>query len=70
MVRFLLFISILVLHTSCKKEKRAELPMEEEEVISLLGDMHFANSAVMILPKENRDSMKLIYETQVFEIHN
>lgn len=43
--------------------------MDEEKVISILGDMHFANSAVMILPKDKRDSMKLIYENQVFDIY-
>ena len=44
--------------------------MEEEKVIALMGDMHFASSGALIHRLEERDSMKHVYETQVFEIHN
>lgn len=54
---------------SCKDEAKVVLPMEEEKVIALLGDMHFASSASAIHVKEERDSMKQVYESQVFEIN-
>ena len=66
-----LFISAVIFTflISCKNEVKNLLPMEEEKVISLLGDMHFAKSAALIHRMEDRDSMKVVYESQVFEIH-
>jgi hypothetical protein len=66
-----LFILVVIFSflISCKKEVKNVLPMEEDKAILLLGDMHFANSAALIHKMEDRDSMKKVYETQVFEIH-
>ena len=65
----LLFFFLIILTVSCKKEKQLDLPYEEEKVILILSDMHFAKSAAMIHKVEERDSMKLIYDDQVFKIH-
>ena len=64
-----LFFFLLLTMFSCKEEKELELPYEEEKVILILSDMHFAKSAAMIHKVEERDSMKLIYDAQVFKIH-
>ncbi|MDF1699141.1 MAG: hypothetical protein P1U56_25025 [Saprospiraceae bacterium] len=69
MIRYIIFLLAMVVLASCKQDKKVELPMEEEKVISILGDMHFAISASLIHVQEKRDSMKLIYESQVFEIN-
>ena len=39
-------------------------------MIHLLADLHFAKSAAMVHKVEERDSMKLIYDAQVFDIHS
>ncbi len=62
-----LILSLLII--SCKGETKIELPFEEEKVISLLADMHFAKSAAKIHLVDKRDSMKLIYESQVYKIN-
>ena len=55
---------------ACKQEEKPEvLPMDEEKVITLLGDLHFAKSASKIYKKEQRDSILALYEAQVFEIN-
>ena len=64
-----ILVAILLFFLSCKEEVKKVLPMEEDKAISLLGDMHFANSAAMIHKIEDRDSMKEVYQSQVFEIH-
>ena len=64
-----LLVIIFSFLISCKEEVKIVLPMEEDKVISLLGDMHYANSAALIHRVEDRDSMKVVYESQVFEIH-
>jgi len=60
---------MLFILTACKNEVKVELPFEEEKVISILGDMHFAKVASKIHLAEKRDSMRLIYEAQVYEIY-
>ena len=64
----ILFVALLF--CSCKEDVKVVLPMDEEKVIALLGDMHFANAASKIHMREKRDSMKLIYEDQVFVIND
>ena len=66
---FLIIASVMIFLISCKKEAKVELPFEEEKVVKLLGDMHFAKSASAIYKFEDRDSMKLVYEDQVFKIN-
>jgi len=55
--------------SSCKNNVKVDLPFDEEKVVSLLGDVHFAKSAAMIHKIENRDSMRSFYESQVFTIN-
>ena len=62
-------LSIIFLFTSCKEEVKVTLPYEEEKVINILGDMHFARSAAKVYNIEIRDSMKLIFESQVYSIN-
>jgi len=64
---FILFLIVSII--SCKSESKVELPLEEEKVVRLLADMHFAKSAAKIHVAERRDSMKLVYESQVYEIN-
>lgn len=60
---------MMLAFSSCKKEVVTELPLEEEKVVRILADMHFAKSAAMVHKAEIRDSMKLVYESQVFTIN-
>jgi hypothetical protein len=55
--------------SSCKEEHKKELPFKEEKIINILADMHFAKSAAEIQSAEVRDSMKLVYEDQVYSIN-
>lgn len=54
---------------SCKKKVNVQLPYDEEKVINILSDIHFAKSASKIHGIETKDSMRNIYENQVFEIN-
>ena len=51
------------------KVKKTQLPFEEEKVINLLADLHYAKTAAKIHKKENQDSMRTIFEDQAFEIN-
>ena len=64
-----LSLSMLFMFSSCKKEVKVTLPYEEEKVINILGDIHFARSAAKVYNIEIRDSMKLIFESQVYSIN-
>lgn len=67
---FIIFsISAIFLAISCKNEPKTVLPYDEEKIIRILGDMHFAKSAAKIQRVEVRDSMQLIYESQVYDIN-
>jgi len=68
--RTVLFLFIVILFTSCKNDKPAEMPMEEEKIIDILTDLHFAKVASDMYDLEIRDSMYHAYRSQVFEIHN
>jgi len=64
-----ILILFLFLAISCKEESKTELPYEEEKIVRILADMHFAKSAALIHKSEIRDSMKLVYESQVYTIN-
>lgn len=70
LLRLTILIFLPFITLSCKKEVKVELPMEEEKIVAILGDMHFAKSASKIHKKEDRDSMRLVYENQVFVIND
>lgn len=69
-LRVLLFLGMAIVFFSCKEKVEVELPYEEEKVIHILGDMHFAKSAAKVLNEEDRDSMQKVFEEQVFSIHD
>ena len=66
---FTAILSIITIFSSCKNDVKVELPFDEEEVVVLLGDIHFAKSAAAIHKIEKRDSIRSVYEAQVFTIH-
>jgi len=68
-ISFICFFSMLLLCSSCKEEVKVELPYEEEKVVRILADMHFAKSAAIVHSAEIRDSMKLVYESQAYIIN-
>ncbi len=64
------FLSFIILCVCCKKEVKTDLLFDEEKIIHILADMHFAKSAAKIHKAEIRDSMRLIYESQVYIIND
>lgn len=65
----ILLLIVLFGLSSCKEEKQVELPYEEEKVIQILADMHFAKVAAKLQKSKNRDSLKLVFEDQVYTIN-
>lgn len=66
---YVLAVALILSFSSCKKEVKADLPYEEEKVVNLLADFHFAKSASAIHKIEIRDSMRTVYESQVLTIN-
>ena len=65
----ILLILVLGLGACKQKVKKAQLPYEEERVIGLLADIHYAKVASKIHKKEDQDSIRTVFENQVFEIN-
>ena len=66
LVIFSIFIFALL---SCNNKSKVELPFEDDKIVAILADLHFAKSASTVHSKEIRDSMRSVYEAQVFTIH-
>jgi len=67
-IRIYILISFAL--SGCKTDAiKVSFPIEEEKVIELLGDMHYADAAANLNRKLNIDSLKQVYTNQVFEIH-
>jgi len=69
-LKIMFCVVVLTAFCSCKEKVELELPYEEEKVVHILGDMHFAKSAAMVENEEVRDSMQKVYEEQVLKVHN
>jgi hypothetical protein len=56
--------------SACKQNDKgdAQLPMEEEKIIDILIDMHYAGEASRITRGINHDSLLRVYTNQVLEI--
>lgn len=44
--------------------------MPVDTVVQLLGDMHYAHVAAQVNRQVNSDSLKIVYEDQVLQIHS
>lgn len=71
---------VLLLICSCTSKDRpstSDQPSSEvtisgmpiDTVVEILGDMHYAHVAAQVNRQVNSDSLKLVYEDQVLEIH-
>ena len=62
-----LMILILVGCYSCTKEK--QLPIAEEQLIKILGDIHIAESAIDVMNGADKDSAAVKVYRQIYTIH-
>ena len=69
MSRFILFTIILIL-SSCNQDKTMDIDMSDEDVVSILQDVHLANSILLKYRIYERDSVSQILRSQIAEIHN
>ncbi len=67
-MRVYLLAFIFVLFCSCE-EKPLPLSIDDETLIDVLVDVHFAESAMNNIYKQKKDSLATLYYSQIFEIH-
>lgn len=79
-IHFLLTI-VLLLIVSCTTKDSSSMSgqsssevnisgMPVDTVVQLLGDMHYAHVAAQVNRQVNSDSLKIVYEDQVLQIHS
>ncbi len=62
-------IFIVVFLCQCK-EPTIDLPIEKDELVSLLADHHIMEIALRQANADKRDSLKTTYEAQILDIYN
>lgn len=62
----LLFAALL---TACREEERQPLPLEEEQLVDVLADVHIAEAAGQQLRGATKDSVMQVYYAQICSIH-
>ncbi len=65
---FFVFFLTLLFVFSC--EEKAPLPLKEEELITVLRDIHIAEAAMQNLIGITKDSVGEIYYEQTLNLHN
>lgn len=71
MKKILILYLSLILLASCKKEQKPEGVLSEDQLVSMLIDIHLAEGYVSVLPI-HYDSSRVLYplfEKEVFEKH-
>ena len=67
----LLVIILLSIFIACKKKKvEYNLSIERSKLINMLTDIYIAETAVNEHPSKNKDSLKSLYFTEIYEIHH
>lgn len=68
---FLSVFLVICLFFSCKKDKTPEYNLEipRKKMVAIMVDLHVAEIAMQEYPQNQQDSIKMIYVTQIFEIH-
>lgn len=69
MQNFFLFILIIIIASSCRREE-VKPSLSEQKMIAVLVDIHIAEGAMQNLAQVKKDSVSGIYYEQVFEIHD
>ena len=64
---FMLYIFLLGLF-SCSSDNN-DLIIPEEKLIAIFFDFHTAESVINRAPSDLKDSLKQVYQGQIFEIH-
>jgi hypothetical protein len=56
---------------ACRKDKipKYDLKIPRNKMVAIMVDLHVAEIAIQEYPQEQQDSIKMIYVTQIFEIH-
>lgn len=67
--RLVLMSSLIFTLSFCGKEPPAPLPFEDEKIVEILVDVHFAEAAMQSLGRVVKDSMKQVYFDQIAQIH-
>ncbi len=67
--RTILFTLLICLAFSCKTDKVGPLPFDASALIPLLVDLHLAESLVIEVPIQIRDSVQAVYIEKVLQEH-
>lgn len=68
--RLLLFSLLLFFFSSaCTPEPKLELQYDEAVIRAVMQDLYFASSALKNVKTEKADSLKMLYRTQIEQIH-
>jgi hypothetical protein len=59
---------LLLLALSCKKEK-SSLPISEEELVTVMADVHLAEAALQDQYGMKKDSLARLYYRQIYRLH-
>lgn len=68
-VFLLLLFTLHSCSTRPSSKSLSDLRFEEQKIVEILADVHYAKSASRINIRLNRDSLFEIYSKQLFEIH-
>lgn len=66
-MKALLFLVLFFMLAGC--EEKRQLPLEDEQLIPALRDVHIAENAILHLRSKNKDSVLNVYYDQICEIH-
>lgn len=61
----MMVVTIVLALTSCNSRER--FPIEEEKLIDVLVDTHFADAALVHVNQTKKDSMAVFYYNQIYE---
>ena len=71
-ISYILFLITLVIgmhFISCKSENKSNLILKEDRLIEVITDIQIAKAAIYKYPLNLRDSISIIYYSQIYKIH-
>ena len=67
---FMMGFCIWLFACSNDKTPKYDLEIPRDKMVAIMVDLHVAEIAMQEYPQEQQDSIKMIYVTQIFKIHN
>lgn len=66
--KYFSFLVLLFVVSGCQKNQES-LPLPEDKLVAVLGDLHLAEGAFQNLSTSAKDTLAYMYYEQVYEIH-